>query len=450
MKLSIALLLTALLPTGVAAQDMDVAASHGCTLYDHNGAAVAGPYLPPGELAAARRTGAVTRVVTQGTAQFEVDYSGFTPEAQLAFQAAVDIWANHLTSSVPIRVLATFAPLDPNVLGSAGPRLTGNFTNAPIRNIFYPFALADALAGRDLHPPDTEGDVIYDIEATFSSSNSSFYFGLDGNPPSNQIDFTTVVLHELGHGLGFVGSGDVDDGVGQAECDGLGGNGCWGFFGSQFIAPIVFDVFIEDSAARSFVNRDVYANPGFALGSLLQSQDLFMNTPTVVRIYGSRPPIWAPASFDAGSSFSHWDEDVIRNSSAALMTPSLARGEAYQDPGDITCALFGDFGWPLGDGCQLLTVDGEDGPEVAASRLVPAGPNPARAETAFRLRLSAPVAAHVRLVDALGREVGSLFQGVAQDGTVVTVDVRSLSSGVYHVLADLGGERVSRSLTVRR
>src|SRR5262249_28191761 len=30
-----------------------------------------------------------------------------------------------------------------------------------------------------------------------------WYYGLDANPPAGTTDFVTVVLHELGHGLGF-------------------------------------------------------------------------------------------------------------------------------------------------------------------------------------------------------------------------------------------------------
>src|SRR5205085_1138636 len=32
---------------------------------------------------------------------------------------------------------------------------------------------------------------------------SSFYLGLDGKLPTGQIDLVTVLLHEMGHGLGF-------------------------------------------------------------------------------------------------------------------------------------------------------------------------------------------------------------------------------------------------------
>jgi hypothetical protein len=32
---------------------------------------------------------------------------------------------------------------------------------------------------------------------------TSFYLGLDGNAPANTINFAVVLMHEVGHGLGF-------------------------------------------------------------------------------------------------------------------------------------------------------------------------------------------------------------------------------------------------------
>jgi hypothetical protein len=37
-----------------------------------------------------------------------------------------------------------------------------------------------------------------------SAALSPFILGLMATPPPGQFDFVTVVLHELGHGLGFI------------------------------------------------------------------------------------------------------------------------------------------------------------------------------------------------------------------------------------------------------
>ena len=422
---------------------------HVCALYGRGDAAVAGPAIDLSAVEAARRGGAYQRVESGGggLATFQVSYSAnFTTQARNAFQRAVDIWAAHLTSSVQIRIKADFDPLETDVLGQAGFTFVHGLSFGGVTS-WYPPALADALLGRDLAPESDR----FDIEATFSSSFPRFYFGLDGRPPSNQIDFVSVVLHELGHGLGFIGSGDVDDGAGEPECTGVAGTGCVGVTGSDGLtSPIVFDRFLDDASGRSLLDATVYPNNSLPLGDLLQSGALFVDAPTVVRVYDGVAPVWAPSPFEGGSSFSHWDEAVVQGSSAALMTPRLASGEAYQDPGDITCAFFADMGWPLGPGCQTLTVANE--PELAARgvALESAGPNPARGATSVRLRQPSPGDVRVTLHDALGRQLATLVDGPAPTERDVAVPVAGLAPGVYHVVARTVEGTVTRALTVVR
>ncbi len=279
-----------------------------CTLHDHGGVAASGETLDVFDAALVADLGPATRVVSRGSATFEVDYAGFTPQAQTAFQRAVDIWAEHLVSSVPIRVQASFAALGGTTLGSAGPNVTANTTGLPRNSTWYPFALADALAGRDLNPEDDE--FFYDIVAQFSSSRTDWYFGLDGNPGANQFDFVTIVLHELGHGLGFVGSGTVDDGTGERECTGTAGLGCWGL-GQPGLPPRVRPP-RRRRGRHPDAQRPPLPEPVASTGGLLRSQALFIDSPEVVRLYGEPAPVWAPVSFKEGSSFSHWDEIVVQ------------------------------------------------------------------------------------------------------------------------------------------
>src|SRR5262245_53790433 len=128
-----------------------------------------------------------------------------------AFQHAANIWGARISSSVTIRVRAQFDPLSCTdfsaILGQAGPiSAWRDFAGALVPVTWYPVAVGNALSVSDLDPGND------DINATFSStigtpgclSSLGWYYGLDGNTPANRIDFVTVLLHELGHGLGFL------------------------------------------------------------------------------------------------------------------------------------------------------------------------------------------------------------------------------------------------------
>lgn len=123
-------------------------------------------------------------------------------QRQIAFLHAADIWASTIDSNVTIYVTAAFNPLAANILGSAGATFvfsdygsTGYFPGPAFADTWYSSALADKRAGADLNPG------FADLNAQFNS-NVNFYLGLDANHGA-QSDLVTVLLHELGHGLGF-------------------------------------------------------------------------------------------------------------------------------------------------------------------------------------------------------------------------------------------------------
>ena len=141
-------------------------------------------------------------------------------QRQNVFITAGLIWGSILPSDVDIQVDATFDPLTPcdstsGVLGSAGATsVLSDFPGALVPNTWYPIALANKLAGSDQTPGSAH------ITAQFNSSvdNStclgptSWYYGYDHNEGSN-IDLLAVVLHEMGHGLGFQTFANVSTGA---------------------------------------------------------------------------------------------------------------------------------------------------------------------------------------------------------------------------------------------
>lgn len=127
-----------------------------------------------------------------------------------AYQFAANIWEGRLDSSVEIRVNAQFNPLTcsatSGVLGSAGPTTVHrDFAGAPAPSTWYVQALANALNGSDLDP--TENDVNSQFQSNLGTAGClpslRWYYGLDGNPPPDSLDFVTVVLHRARPRLGI-------------------------------------------------------------------------------------------------------------------------------------------------------------------------------------------------------------------------------------------------------
>jgi hypothetical protein len=267
---------------------------------------------------------------TGNQATFIVNYNGFSSQAQSAFQHAIDIWSSILTSTVPIRIEATWDSLGANVLGSASAAtFLRDFVNAPKNNTWYSIALAEKFMESSYYNnPDSAA-----IKAYFNNNFSHWYFGTDGNCPTGKYDFVSVVLHELCHGLGFQGSMDIN-----------GGQGSWGF-ASGF--PFIFDQFTEDGSGQSLLNTSIYPNPSTNLANVLTSNNVYFNGTVANSVNGYSPvKLFAPAVWETSSSYSHLSETTYpAGTPNSLMTPTLGAAEAIHNPGNITLGIFEDIGW---------------------------------------------------------------------------------------------------------
>ncbi len=262
------------------------------------------------------------------TATINVTYHDYPSQAQAAFDYAVKIWESLIVSTVPITVDAFWRPLGPNILGQAGPNNFWRNTPGAQPNTWYTVALANQLAARDLSPDET------DMNSTLSST-FNWYFGTDGKTPANQVDFVTVALHELLHGIGNIGLIDYNNGQGRWGYD-------TGFPGS-------YDRFIENGNGQSLLNTNFFPNPSLALGNQLTSNNLFFDGSNAVAANnGIRPKLYAPNPWQSGSSIYHLDESTYpRGNPNSLDTPSFGYGEAIHNPGSITLGILKDQGWNL-------------------------------------------------------------------------------------------------------
>lgn len=350
-----------------------------------------------------------------GCSTFIVNYNGFTPQAQSAFQFAVDIWSNSIESSVPIRVSANFAALPTNVLGGAGP--DGFLINIPgfPSNVAFPSALGEKLLGEDSDgPTGTSNDII----ATFSST-ANFYFGLDANPPAGQADFVSVVLHELGHGLGFLGFGRVPTDVnGNPDPN----PPVVGELRNQgFLSP--WDQFIENGVPTILTN---FADPSAALLSEFTGNNLFSNGPIATsQNGGTKPSTYAPSTFNGGSSYSHWDDSTFpAGNPNSLMTSSIAPGEAIHNPGLVTLGFMEDMGWAICGGS--LSVE-----ELTLST-IEVSPNPFNSSIRVKISNNFNDDYKISVLDINGRVIFDETKNPI-NGSLVISNLDNLKNALYFV-----------------
>jgi hypothetical protein len=253
----------------------------------------------------------------------------------MATQAAANVWGAFIHSDIPIVISAQFNPLpcEPLAaqLGIAGPRsLFRDFTGVPLTGTWYPSALADAVAGRNLAPG------MPDINATFSSSIDTgcftgapegWYYGLDGNPPEGKGNLFNTVLHELAHGLGFSSTVNLASGAKQQGFN---------------------DVFMRHLEDHS--NGKVYPdmNDAERLAASTKTGNLHWVGPNArgsggflqTGRTGDHLHMYAPNPQEPGSSVVHWD---ISLEPSEIMEPFFVAGSLRT----LTEALLIDIGWSL-------------------------------------------------------------------------------------------------------
>lgn len=268
------------------------------------------------------------------TADFRVDYIGFPSDgvAQAAFQRAVDIWAGIIQSPIRINIRAAWVPQGASTLGSAiWGNAFANFDGAPKLNVFYPVALAEKLAGRQLNPdPNPATGDNYDIYAFFNSSQTQWDFS--AVPVTGRYNFTTVVLHEIGHGLGFTDSYDIANGTGAF---GLQGSG----------VPMIFDVGVENGNDNTRLLDKT--NNSATMASFLTNSNIRYNPiRSIVQPPLIKPSLYAPTPWEGGSSIAHLDQATYTATTTdRLMRPQLDRAQVTLDPGPIVLNMFSDMGW---------------------------------------------------------------------------------------------------------
>jgi hypothetical protein len=227
-------------------------------------------------------------------------YSDYHQDVRSTLLAAAADWAKHIDSSAKIELLVDFdSSLTVPTLAAAGFDRRVFFRQAGGYDVELGNVAAELRTGRDSN--GTAYDAFISIRP---GALDEFYYdptpGRSGNVPGNRIDARTVLLHELGHTLGFFGDGD-----GPA-----------------------------DSPAGDRFAYDQYI-------SLDDNGDLYFSGPNAMSVYGAPVPL----SYEDSSHLGNEDgpgEDIADD----LMAPTIPDG-ARRFISELDLAILADAGVPM-------------------------------------------------------------------------------------------------------
>ncbi|MBK7384772.1 MAG: hypothetical protein IPP83_03480 [Flavobacteriales bacterium] len=342
-------------------------------------------------------------------ATFSITHFGTPPDAQAAIQYAADIWGGILISDVPIKVSVSWSALGGAALGVTFPNGRKDFPSAPFASTWYATALANSIAGAELNVGEDDINV-------YLNSGTNWYLGTDGNTPAGQYDLVSIALHELGHGLGFVGLAKK-----------VANEGSFGLLQASDFAPLIttfpwpeqdtlpgiFDRFLTSTAngPLTFLN-----NPSTVLGTAFTSNQVYFNGANAMAANsGQNARIYAPSVFALGSSCVHLNEATFpAGNPNELMTPFSSAGQSNHWPGPICLGILRDIGWNLAPDVGIAEHHLPSGhlyPDPATSEITIITGTPGRKEP-------------FTIMDAFGR--------IALIGSISgPIDVSTLDAGAY-------------------
>jgi autotransporter-associated beta strand protein len=173
----------------------------------------------------------------------------------------------------------------------------------------------------------------FDARIRFDTS-TSWNFG-SGLPGSGQYDFRSVATHEIGHLVGFHPTFDDYDST-WGNCGGTSTSpSAWaGYYGVSR-----WDQNLRDDAG----NRPNNNGTGTPYSTNFQDDPMWFVGSHAVAYNGGNVPIYAPYSYESGSSLCHLDQNYFLD--PLVMSPFIDDADAIRTPVGVKWEILKDLGW---------------------------------------------------------------------------------------------------------
>lgn len=351
---------------------------------------------------------------------FSVTTTGSNSTIDSAIDYSTDLWSQYLVSSVPIKINVVYTNLTgAGPLAITFPNGIKDYTNAPESGVWYASCLANSIAGTELNVGEFDMDI-------YVNTAVDYYYGLDGNPGANQYDFVSIFFHEISHGLGTASVSKIDAGVGS-----------FGLLDASSTAPLttsfpfpvleglpsIWDFHIVNGSGQQLTDTLIFNNVSLSLGTEFESDNLFFSgSNATVANGGTMAKMFAPSTYESGSSLQHFDEDTYPTSGGnSLLTPYFTNNEVVHTPGELLLGALQDIGWTV---VNNVSVE-----ESLKTNNVLTYPNPTKGQLSIDLLETEPSQKEFQLLDISGREV--MNKTIDASTSVIELDLSELPKGTY-------------------
>lgn len=239
-----------------------------------------------------------------------------TPTVQQQQQQATNEALTNLAkyfqpSNITLRVDFKFQDLgNTGTLGQAGP------AGFDVRNgVYYAQALFNWLAKNDVNG----GAIALNVEMNTNASVNWFYGA--SQPPAGQYSWQSVIMHEVGHSMGFFDTITPDGSYSNA------GPGIFETLSTLGVGGPVLSSLDQAARAQAVISNNVFWNGPSALAA---------NNGQAIKLYSPNP-------YEEGSSYSHLDPS--QTGIGGLFFPSLPDATFFPGPTKQELGVFHDVGW---------------------------------------------------------------------------------------------------------